>query len=90
MGTERLTANTAATLPEFPSVTEALPIDTAEVSSSTIVPIPWLSAMVALTAFVRLSESVSSISSIESPATVTVTVLLVSPGRNVRGPLTAV
>src|SRR5437667_269590 len=59
------------------------------VSSLWIVPVPSASAMVALVAPDRLTKKVSLGSNLVSPLTLTVMVLLVSPGLNVSVPLAA-
>ena len=58
-------------------------------SSSTMVPTPWPSAMVALVGLLRLTKNVSFGSASRSPLTSTVMVLLVSPGAKVSVPLAA-
>src|SRR5437667_36810 len=58
-------------------------------SSLTIVPAPWLSLIVALTGFERLTKNVSLGSNLVSPLTMTVTGWLVTPGANVTVPLAA-
>src|SRR5437773_668118 len=55
-------------------------------SSLTIVPAPWLSLIVALTGFERLTKNVSLGSNLVSPLTVTATGWLVTPGRKVTVP----
>ena len=55
-------------------------------SSSTMVPTPWPSAMVALVGLLRLTTKVSFGSARRSPLTSTVMVLLVSPGAKVSVP----
>ena len=55
-------------------------------SSSTIVPIPWLSAIVALVGTERFTKNASSISSSTSPTTGTDTVFVTCPGVNVSVP----
>ena len=59
------------------------------VSSLTMVPTPWPSAMVALTGVSRLTKKVSVGSNLVSPTTCTVTVWLVSPGAKMTVPLVA-
>jgi hypothetical protein len=80
-----VTANTASTVPEFPSVTvaSAIEIDT---SSSEIVPVP-LPPIVAPLGFERPRVRLSLGSNAVSPWTRTVTVLLVWPGAKVSVPL---
>ena len=51
-------------------------------SSSVIVPVPWLSAIVAFVGFDRLAANVSSNSSRVSPTMGTVKVLVRTPGAN--------
>ena len=58
-------------------------------SSSTIVPIPWPSGMVAFVGLERLRKYVSLLSSRRSPLTRTVTVFDVSPGAKVSVPVRA-
>ena len=53
-----------------------------------IVPTPWLSAIVALVGFERLTKYVSFGSSRRSPLTCTVTGLVVCPAAKVTVPLT--
>ena len=81
----------AATVPLSPSVTlTSLIVSAGSGSSSSIVPTPWLSAIVALIAFVRLSVNVSFASSSRSPCTRTVTCLVVWPGEKLSVPEVAV
>jgi hypothetical protein len=82
-----VTAKTAFTVPELPSVTVASAIEI-RTSSSAIVPVP-LPATVAPAGFERLSVNVSAGSEVVSPLTRTVTVLLVSPGAKVSVPAAA-
>jgi hypothetical protein len=78
---------TALAVPLFPSGTVTSSIETfGAASSSPIVPTPWPSAIVALTALERLTSKVSSASSRVSPLTSTVTVFVVSPVRKVSWP----
>ncbi len=83
---DRVTVKLAVVVPLFPSVTltSLIVIDTA--SSSLIVPTPWASVIVALTALVRLTLKVSFPSSSVSPLTVTAIVWLVWPAVKVRVP----
>ena len=59
-------------------------------SSLVMVPTPWLSAMVALTAPLRLTKKVSFASGTVSPITGTVIVCVVAPGVKVSVPLVLV
>jgi hypothetical protein len=91
LGTFSVAAKFAVTVPVFPSVTVALPIDTAgRGSSSVIVPRPSPSSMVALTGFESSTLNVSLSSSSVSPLTSTETVCVVSSGRKVSVPDAAV
>ncbi len=90
LGPDSDTVKTALTLPVFPSVTETLLIDRAEVSSSTIVPVPVALPRAALVGPDRVTVKVSLFSSTVSPSTVTETVLAVSPGAKVTVPVAAV
>ena len=76
--------------PEAPSATRASPTDSDGASSSSIVPVPVASVIVAPDSFDRVTVKVSFGSSTSSPVTVTVKVLLSSPVLNVRLPLPAV
>ncbi len=83
--------NAAVTVPELPSVTLTLSIDSDGVGSlSTIVPTPWPVPMVAFVGPLRLTRNVSSASSSASSITATVTGCAVTPGANVRVPAAAV
>jgi hypothetical protein len=85
-----VTVKVAATVPEFPSVTVTSLIESAgSASSSVIVPMPWLSVIDALTAFVRLSANVSFASSSTSPLTITATCFAVSPAAKLTVPVVA-
>src|SRR6476620_2470631 len=55
-------------------------------SSSTIVPIPWPSAMIEFVALVRLTKKVSLGSENVSPLTMTAKLFVVSPGLNIKVP----
>ena len=55
-----------------------------------MVPTPWLSEIVALTAPLRLTKKVSLASGMASPATVTERLRVVMPGAKVRVPDVAV
>ena len=69
-------------MPELPSLIDASAIDRVGVafaSSFVIVPVPWLSAMVAPTALLRWTVNVSSGSKAVSPLIVTVKALVVAP-----------
>jgi hypothetical protein len=80
--------NVASTVPAFPSVmVGSLTLSVGRASPSVIVPSPRPSAIVPLPAFERLRVNVSSNSSRTSPATVTVTFLVVWPGRKVSDPV---
>jgi len=86
-----VTVNTAFVVPAFPSLTVASPIDRAGgPSSSTMVPTPRASEIVALTGAERFTKNVSLFSSVASSSTATVTVALVWPGVKVSVPLVAV
>ncbi|MCY1524799.1 hypothetical protein D9M68_597500 [compost metagenome] len=65
-------------------------LTTTGTSSLVIVPTPWLSAMVALTAPLRLTKKVSLASGTVSPTTGTVMVCVVVPGVKVSVPLVLV
>ena len=82
---DRVTVKVAARVPVLPSVTVASPM-LMRGSSSTMVPTPWPSAMVAFVGVLRLTRKVSFGSPSRSPLTRTVMVLLVSPGAKVSVP----
>ncbi len=87
LAADRLTVNTALTVPLWPSVTVALPIPIVGAASlSTIVPRPLPSRIVALVGLVSVTVNVSSPSSRLSPSTDTVTCCVVAPGVNVSVP----
>ena len=74
-------------MPEFPSVTVTSPTEiVGGASSSVIVPMPWPSAIVALTGSARLAANVSSTSSSVSPIVCTVNWRVVTPGLKTRLP----
>ena len=74
-------------VPALPSTSETSLITIeANGSSSVIVPIPWLSAIVTFTGTVRFTKNVSSISSKTSPTIGTEIVFVTCPGRNVSVP----
>jgi hypothetical protein len=78
-------------VPVSPSATEPPVIEIAGAgSSSTIVPTPCPSPIVALVGLLRSTENVSSSSSVSSPRTGTSTVFDVWPGLKVRSPLVLV
>ena len=80
--------NDALDVPPVPSgSTLTSEIEIEGPSSSTIVPMPWESAIVAFDAPLRFTVYVSSTSSTPSPLTVTVTVLVVWPGEKLSGTL---
>ena len=82
--------NVAFVVPMSPSTTLTSLTESAGVgSSSLIVPVPCASAIVTLTAFVRLSVNVSFASSRTSPLTSTVTCWAVWPAVKVAVPLVA-
>src|SRR4051812_34764726 len=85
-----VTVKTADFVPEWPSTMVTSLIDRATTSSLTRVAMPALRLKVAPLAFQRLSQNVSLLSTAVSPRTGTETVLLVSPGLNVRVPLVLV
>ena len=77
----------AFAVPLLPSATVTSPIVMlGALSSSVIVPIPWPSAIVALTGSDRLAKKVSSISSRVSLVVCTVSVRVVVPGLKTRLP----
>ena len=74
-------------MPELPSTTVTLPIEiVGGVSSLVMVPRPWLSTIVALTAPERFTKNVSFASFSASPTTGTVMVCVVCPGAKVTVP----
>jgi hypothetical protein len=75
----------ALVLPVFPSVTVLSPM-LIRGSSSTMVPIPWPSAMIAFVAPLRLTTNVSFGSASRSPLTITVIVPVVWPAGIVNVP----
>src|SRR5438552_457930 len=81
LGLDRLTVKMALAVPLFPSitVTSLMLIDGAG-SSLSMVPIPWLSAMVALVAPERVTWNLSLGLTLMSPLTWSVIVLFVWPG----------
>ena len=84
---DRVAVNVAVTDPASTSVTVTLLMPTLGVGSlSTIVPTPWLSAIVAFTGLERFATNVSSNSSRTSPTTGTVNVRVTTPGLNVSVP----
>jgi hypothetical protein len=61
LAADKVTVKVAFALPALPSVTEALPMLSAGAGSSfTIIPVPWLTAIVALVAPLRTTLNVSS------------------------------
>ena len=77
----------AEAVPELPSATDALPIEmVGGASSLVIVPTPWLSAIVALTAPERFTKNVSSASLTVSPTTGTKIFWVVCPGVKANDP----
>ena len=80
LGLVRVTGKEAVVVPELPSVTLASPIEIDVVSSFRIVPVPLPVAMVAPDAPERLTENVSSGSTVVSPLTVTSISGRCSPG----------
>ena len=81
------TVNVAVVVPASPSAVDTLLMPTVGAASlSTIVPTPWLSAMVAFAGFERFARNVSSNSSDVSPTTGTVNVRVTTPGLNVSVP----
>jgi hypothetical protein len=90
LGLDRETVKFALTVPDWPSVTVTSSTESdGKPSSSTIVPVPWPSAIVALTAVARLTTNASFASSVRSPLTVTLTVFVVSPAAKESDPLVA-
>lgn len=87
---DRVTVKVAATVPELPSVTVTSLIEMVTMSSSVMVPVAWLSAMVAFVGLVRLTTKVSGPSEIVSFVTGTVTVAVVRPAAIEAVPETAV
>jgi hypothetical protein len=86
-GLVRLTVKAASTEPPFPSATTASPTDRSGVgSSSTIVPCPCPSRIVAPVAAERLTKNVSSGSSSTSPTTATLSVREATPGGKLSDP----
>ena len=76
--------NVAVVVPASPSVTVTLSTLTVGIGSlSTIVPTPWLSAIVAFIGLERVATNVSSNSSWVSPTTATTIVRVSTPGLNV-------
>ena len=83
--------NAAFLLPELPSATDALAIETVgAVSSLVIVPVADAVPRVAPDGLVSETVNVSFGSTTASPATATLTVCEVTPGANVRVPDVAV
>ncbi len=90
LGADSVAVKTALTVPELPSVTLTSPSESdGWASLSTIVPVPWASAMVALEELTRSTKYVSAVSSSRSALTGTVTCLVVSPGSKSSVPLVA-
>ncbi len=88
LGADRLTVNTASTVPESPSTTVTSSIERlGGGSSSSIVPVPCPTAIVAFVGLDSSTVNVSSNSSSTSPSTATAIVRLVAPGSNVSVPL---
>ena len=88
LAADSVAVNVAVTVPASTSVTVTLLIDerSGVGSLSTIVPTPWLSAIVAFTGLERFATNVSSNSSSVSPTTGTVNVRVSTPGLNVSVP----
>ena len=83
-GAESETVNVAVVVPTSPSRTVTLLTETVGAASlSVIVPIPWLSPMVALEGLDRSRVNVSLNSFNRSPVTATSTVWVVTPGTKV-------
>ena len=89
LGTDSATVKVAAVVPPVPSAIEMSSTVRLAVSSSTIVPVPWPSSIVAPAAPLSSNENVSSSSSSVSPTVVIFTVRLVTPGANVTVPAAA-
>ena len=91
LAADNVAVNVAVTVPASTSVTVTLLMTRPGVGSlSTIVPTPWLSAMVAFTGLERFATKVSSNSSRVSPTMGTVNVRVRTPGLNVSVPADAV
>ena len=87
LAADRVTVNTALTVPAFPSVTVTLLIErVGSASSLLIVPTPEASRTVAFVGPLRSTPKVSSYSFAVSPLTATVTGFDVSPGLKVTTP----
>jgi hypothetical protein len=88
LGADNVAVKTSSTVELSPSATPGSSIDNAgAASSSTIVPMPCPSTIVAFVAADRFTAKVSFGSSSVSSLICTVTLLLTSDGANVRTPL---
>ncbi len=91
LAAESVAVNVMLAVPALPSVSEtSLMVSDGAVSSFTMVPAPWLSAIVAFVAPDRFTTYVSLGSSVRSPTIGTGTVCTTCPGRNVSVPLVVV
>src|SRR5215212_359944 len=95
LGVDRVTLKTNGVVPHglkkvekqlLPSFSDTSLIDRLALSSSTIVPTPCGSAIVAFVGLERLTQNVSSSSSMASPQIMTLTVCVVEPGVKVSVP----
>jgi hypothetical protein len=86
-----VTSNARLAVAPFPSICDALPIDTTgALSSFTIVPTAVPEAIAALPGAERLTVKLSSGSLRVSPVSVTATACVTTPGANVTAPLAPV
>ncbi len=88
LGAESETVKPSVAVPALPSATATSSIESTgtPASSLPIVPMPWLSEIVALTGALRLTTRISSGSFFTSPFTVTLTGWVVTPGAKVSVP----
>ena len=91
LAADNVAVNVMLAVPALPSVSEtSLMVSDGAVSSFTMVPAPWLSAIVALVAPERFTTYVSLFSSMRSPTIGTGTVFSTWPGVNVSVPVVVV
>ncbi len=87
LAAESVTVKPSVVVPALPSATATSSIESVGAPSSfVIVPVPWLSRIVAFVGTLRLTRRVSFGSAFTSPFTVTLTGWVVTPGANVSVP----